>query len=96
MQTTSATAPAPAPASAPAPAPTPVAPAQSLEIIAINILIKDIDESKQSGNPWLLDVELMKVAEVFRDDEKSAQIYITFANVSKSPVCSHEWVRKLL
>ena len=88
MQTTSAT--------APAPAPTPIALAQSLEIIAINILVKDIDKSKQSGDPWLSDVELMRVAEVFRDDKKSARIYITFANASKSLVHSHKWVQKLL
>ena len=88
MQTTAAT--------APAPAPTLVAPAQSLEVITLNILIKDIDESKQSGDPWLSDEELMKAAKVFRDDEKSARIYIAFANASKSPVRSREWVRKLL
>ena len=92
MQTTSAIAPAPAPA----PAPTLIALAQSLEIIAINILVKDINKSKQSGDPWLSDVKLMRVAEVFRDDEKSAWIYIAFANASKSPVHSREWVRKLL
>ena len=91
MQTTSATVPAPAPA------PMPVALAESPEMIVINILVKDIDKVlKQDGDQWLSDMELIKVAEVFHDNEKSARIYITFANASKSPVHSCEWVWNLL
>ena len=40
---------------------------------AIDLLVKDIEVSKQGGDPWLLEVDLMKVVRVFHDDSKSAE-----------------------
>ena len=63
MQSTSATAPAPTPGASP----------ESLHMKAIDLLVKDIEVSKQGGDPWLLEVDLMKVVRVFHDDSKSAE-----------------------
>jgi hypothetical protein len=89
-QSTSATAPAPAPA------PIPGASSELSHVKAIDILVKDIKETKQDGEPWLSQVDLMNVAKVFRDDPKSAEIYITFANSSGSTSHSRQWIRQLL
>ena len=63
---------------------------------AIDLLVKDIKVSKQGGNPWLSEVDLMKVARVFHDDLKLAKIYIAFANLAVSTVHSREWIWQLL
>ena len=82
--------------SATAPAPTPGALPESPHMKAINLLVKDIEVSKQGGNPWLSEVDLMKVARVFHDDLKSAEIYIAFANLAESTVHLCKWIQQLL
>ena len=82
--------------SAPAPAPTPGALPKSPHIKAIDLLVKDIKVSKQGGDSWLSEVDLMKVVRVFHDDSKLAKIYIAFTNLAGSTVCSCEWIRQLL
>ena len=82
--------------SATAPAPTPGALPKSPHMKAINLLVKDIKVSKQDGDLWLSEVDLMKVARVFRDNSKLAEIYIAFANSARSTVHSCEWIQQLL
>ena len=82
--------------SATAPALTSGALPKSPHMKAIDLLVKDIKVSKQGGDLWLLEVDLIKAARVFCGDSKSAEIYIAFTNLARSTVHSHNWIQQLL
>ena len=82
--------------SATAPALTSGALPKSPHMKAIDLLVKDIKVSKQGGDSWLSEVDLMKAARVFCGDSKSAEIYIAFANSARSTVHLHKWIQQLL
>jgi hypothetical protein len=80
--------------SAPAPPPPLPAPSSSyrkVEMDACRLLLSNIELSKQRGDEWLSNDEIIRVVDVLERDERAARMYLTYVETSRDSVV-RTWV----